>query len=172
MEQQKQEALNPVEDEQLTADSNEVLTEVTSIAKEEAKTGEKVPIPTPEELAQRAAIGHMQNLRVLEAILNSGKLSSKAKNRVIIAILSLPTGKIPVKLKTDEEKMAFAYGQRAINDRFLVTQHYINLEVQRLRTESAAKAAQPTEISPSEVHAATTEAVIPVDPNANTSTTI
>lgn len=146
---------------------DEPLTEVTSIAKEEEKTGEKIPIPSIDELIQRAAIGHMQNLRVFESILESGELSSKAKNRVILAVLALPTNKIPVKLKTDAEKAAFAYGQRAINDRFLVTQHYINLETQRRREEAAKKAAEAQEPAPpAPTVAAAPEASLPIDPNA------
>lgn len=149
-----------LEQSPVTSQPDEPLTEVTSIAKEEEKTGEKVPMPSPEELTQRAAIGHMQNLRVLESILESGKLSSKAKNRVILSILALPTDKIPVKLKSNEEKMAFAYGQRAINDRFLVTQYYIGQEMKRRQEQEAAKAAATVTAAP--------EASLPVDQNATT----
>jgi len=118
--------------------TNEVTqTEVTSIQKEEEKTGQKINVPSAEELVSRAGGSFITNKKYLAELFP--KLSSRAKNRVLLAILDLPTDGIPVNLKEDEEKLCFALGQRVISDRFILTQHYINEERKRIAAELAAK---------------------------------
>ena len=115
-----QEQLNSVEEKQ------QLVTEVTSIAKEEAKTGQHIPIPTEEELVQKANSSFIVNRKRFADIFAT--LSSKQKNRVANSILDLPQDGLPVYLKENKEKLAFAIGQRVIADRFIITTHFINEE--------------------------------------------
>lgn len=121
----------------------EIKTEVTSIAKEEEK-GASIKVPNPQELVNRASASLLTNLKVLEAFIDapSGSdmhLSKKAMKRVLLSIIDLPTEGVPVKLRTEAEKKAFAIGQRAIADRFLITQHYINEEVRKAKENQETK---------------------------------
>jgi len=115
----------------------EVITEVTSIAKEEKKTNTKIDIPQEEELLQRTAANMFSNLMRLEREFIS--LSGRGKTRVMNAILAMPTSGIPVKLQTDTEKLCFAIGQRAITDRFIITQYHINQQVRKAKKEQEEK---------------------------------
>jgi len=101
----------------------EVLTEVTSVHKEEVKTGQKIELPNPEELAARASASYYQSWYAFGSLFK--QLSSKEKTRVAIAVLALPEDGVPVKLKTKEEKACFFYGQKAKLDQFTVLQHFI-----------------------------------------------
>lgn len=123
--------------------AEELQTEVTSIQKEEEKTGQKVNMPTAEELVARAGGSFVMYKKHLSQVFP--KLSSKAKNRVILAILDLPTDGVPVHLKEDDEKLCFALGQRIIADRFIITQHYINEERKRIAAEAAKKQQESAE---------------------------
>lgn len=118
------------------AKKEEVKTEVTSIAKEEKKTGTKIEVPSEEELLARASQSFFNNRMVLSKLYP--RLSSKGKTRVMNAILDLPTEDIPVKLKGNDEKLAFALGQRIISDRFVVTQYHINQEIRKLKKQKEA----------------------------------
>ena len=122
----------------------EVKTEVTSIAKEEEKTGEKIPIPDPETLFSRANASFINHFNTFVSLLP--KLSAKQKIRVITAVLSLPEDGVPVLLKTDIEKYAYAMGQRAKLDQFTIFQYHIHKEASKARekkksTENLAKEA-------------------------------
>jgi hypothetical protein len=110
-----------------------IKTEVTSIAKEEEKTGQKVPLPNPEDLVTRASVSLISCKRALSQIFP--KLSLRGKTRVMLAILDLPTNDVPVELRGHEEIMAFSYGQKMIQDRFLITQYHISKEIQRRKEE-------------------------------------
>ena len=112
----------------------EVMTEVTSIAEQEELTGQKINIPKEEELVQMAGASLINSLVRLER--DFIKLSSRGKTRVLMAILNIPTDGIPVRLQSDQEKLCFAMGQRAIADRFILTQYHIQQEVQRQRKEA------------------------------------
>lgn len=117
------------------AKEEEVLkTEVTSIAEEEKKTGKKIELPDDEEMKARA----MQSFIISTQVLNNlfPKLSTRAKNRVFNAIMSLPEEGVPVFLKTDDEKQAFALGQRALSDRFLLTYYHV---MEQARADRKAK---------------------------------
>lgn len=135
-----------VQDVQVKA-SEQVLTEVTSIAKEEAKTGTKINTPTAEELVTRASSSIIVNTRRISELIygkeagDKYKISRKGMNRVLLAILNLPTEGVPVNLKTQEEKLIFALGQRLIGDRFILTQYHISEEMkkQRAANETAAQ---------------------------------
>lgn len=109
-------------------------TEVTSVAKEEAKTGKKVNMPDREQLKAMAGASFMKNRKIFDDIFKT--LSARAKSRVMHAVLDMPTGGMPVYLKTDDEKQAFALGQRIISDRFIITYYHIEEE------SKAAKAAE------------------------------
>ena len=106
---------------------SELKTEVTSVAQEEKKSGQKMNLPGAEEMAQRASASFIQHKLMLGKAFP--KLSSKQKNRVILSILDLPTDNLHVTLKTDEEKACFALGQRLITDRFILTQYHISREI-------------------------------------------
>lgn len=131
-----------VEDLTIKTAQEETRTEVTSIAQEEAKTGQKIPIPNAEELVSRASVSLFRNLQDLNTLITSRtggdyKISRKGMNRVLNSVLNLPTEDIPVKLQTKEEKLAFALGQRIIADRMVIIQHYINEEVKKAREQKA-----------------------------------
>ena len=120
--------------------SNEILTEVTSIAAEDEKNGTKTNIPSPEELVSKAAISMYMSRRDLMPLISG--MSKKATLRVLNAILELPQENLPVLLKTKEEKQAFVLGQKILMDRFLIIQHSINKEIQ---TRKAKQEEQPNE---------------------------
>ncbi len=135
-----------------TTEDKQPVTQVTSISQEEKKTGVKAEMPSAEELVTRASSSIIINTKRLSDIIN-GKaqgnkyvVSRKGMNRVLLAILNLPTEGIPVNLSSNEEKLAFALGQRLIADRFILTQHHISQEIARQREEEAqAKTETKTE---------------------------
>lgn len=127
--------------------SSEVLTEVTSIAKEEEKTGQKIPLPSAEELVARATASYHRNITMLVNLIkarNGGsyQISRKGMNRILSAIVQMPSDGLPVGLQGDEEKMAFSLGQRVLMDRYVITHHHIVQEQKRVAEER--KAAQET----------------------------
>jgi hypothetical protein len=123
-----------------------LMTEVTSVAKEEERTGQKVNVPSAEDLVQRAAASIIMSTKRLEDLIKGRagkdyKISRKGMNRVLLAILSLPTEGIPVTLQGDDEKLAFALGQRLIADRFILMQKHISEEIHRQREQKAKEEA-------------------------------
>lgn len=133
-----------VQDLALKATETKPVTEVTSLAKEEEKTGLRQEIPTAEELTARATSSYIRHLRQLNDLISgrnggSYKISRKGMNRIMNSILQLPQDGLPVLLQGNEEKMAFAVGQRIIADRFLITQHHISQEIKRMREKQELK---------------------------------
>ncbi len=116
-----------------------VTTQVTSIAKEEQKSGVKANLPSAEELVARASSSIIVNTKRLNDLIEGKGPSQKYKisrggmNRVLLAILNLPTEGLPVNLKSEEEKLAFALGQRLISDRFVLTQYHVSEEYRKQR---------------------------------------
>lgn len=126
-----------MEDNQTPAEGEELITEVTSVAQEEERTGVKIETPTADELATRAGASFIRNRRLFhEKFL---ELSSRGKVRVMNSVLDLPADGVPVFLKSKEEKVAFAIGQRLIADRFMITQHYISLEAKKRHAAAEEK---------------------------------
>lgn len=122
--------------------NEEVLTEVTSIAEEEKKTGQKVELPDASELAERAGGAIIMDRHQLNAILPN--LGKNALKRLILAALDLPTSGVPVKLVSDEEKLAYGLAQRIINNRFTVTYFHM-VEKQKELKENQNKEDKETE---------------------------
>ena len=120
------------------AKGNKVLTETTSVAQQEELTGQKMNVPSADELVKRASSAFIRNKKMFTNAF--AKLSARSKTRVMNAVLDLPVDGVPVYLKTEEEKIAFAVGQRCISDRFIITQHYINEEVSKARAAQKEKA--------------------------------
>lgn len=123
----------------------EVLTEVTSVAKEQEKTGQKIDLPSAEELVARATASYHRNITMLTNLVkarNGGsyQISRKGMNRVLSAIIQMPTDGLPVGLQGDEEKMAFTLGQRVLMDRYIITHHHIVQEQKRVAEERKAAA--------------------------------
>lgn len=119
----------------------QVLTEVTSVAREEQATGQQIKLPTVEELYSKATLSFVRNLKHLNDIINgkngpSYKISRKGMNRILNSILQLPMDNMPVMLQGDDEKAAFALGQRIIADRYLITHHHILEEKKRLQKQA------------------------------------
>lgn len=138
---------NAVSTEEETKANGEVLTEVTSVAAEEERTGQKVNIPSAEELVQRANVSYIQNLKMIEQLINARQgsgylISRKGMNRLLLSILSLPMDDIRVTLQGKEEKYGFGVGQRLIADRFLLTQHHISEEIKKRKEAQEAAAAE------------------------------
>lgn len=120
---------------------NKVLTEVTSVAREEQSSGQQIKIPTAEELYSKATLSFVRNLKHLNDIVNgkngpSYRISRKGMNRILNSILQLPMDNLPVLLQGDDEKAAFALGQRIIADRYLITHHHILEEKKRLQKQA------------------------------------
>ena len=55
---------------------------------------------------------------------------------ILNSILQLPMDNMPVMLQGDDEKAAFALGQRIIADRYLITHHHILEEKKRLQKQA------------------------------------
>lgn len=132
-----------IENNQETRDT--VITEVTSIAKEEEKTGQKINVPNDAELVRRASISLFRSKRILVEL--AGKMSKKALLRSISAGFDLAQEGIPVYLKTPEEKQFFAHAQRVFSDKFIILQNQINEELKK-RKEEQNKQVQNTEQQP------------------------
>lgn len=124
-------------EEQQKQEKKEVLTEVTTIAKEEEKTGQKINLPTPEELVANASGNMIRGKKELSLLLP--KLGKKALQRVILAGMDLPAEKIPVRLISKEEKYAFGIIQNMISSRFLIMQHHISQELQKQKEANSCK---------------------------------
>lgn len=116
-------------------ESKETVTEVTSIADEEKKTGQKINIPSPEELVARASASLLTHRRYIEPIF--GELSKKATLRVLYALFDVPQDGVPVKFKSEQEKQAFYIGQNMIRDIFLIMQHHIYQKRKEIAEEVA-----------------------------------
>jgi hypothetical protein len=113
--------------------SEEVTTTVTSVAQEEAKTGQKVELPSNEELLGRIGVAYTQHRLLFKQIFN--KLSSKEKNRVCDSLLELPMDDMKVVLKSEEEKAAFKLGQQVQLYRFILIQDKTQKDIQRAKKE-------------------------------------
>jgi hypothetical protein len=129
------------------------VTEVTSIAKEEEKTGQKIDVPSAEELVARASSSVIANLQALRRIIHARQgtgytVSRKGMNRIMEAIFDLPTEGQTVMLQGKDEKMAFILGQNLMRNMFILTQHHINEEI-RKRKEAELNQKQE-ETKPSE----------------------
>jgi len=121
-----------------TAQQKEVLTEVTTIAEQEAKTGETIlPQMTEEEFVKKASISYFKNRRLFAQYF--AELSSRGKTRVMSAILDIPTEGVPVFLKEDTEKIAYSIGQQVQQARFIIIQHEVGKEIKKRKAELAAK---------------------------------
>lgn len=127
----------------------EVNAEVTSIAQEEARTGQKINLPTGERLVQMMSMELIRCRREISNLLPT--MSKKDIHRATLAYLDLPTGDVPVYLKSPESQKLFAFGQRAIMARMVVVQH----EANKLALEARAKKEQQAQ-EQANVAAATT----------------
>lgn len=116
---------------------SEVTTEVTSVAQEEAKTGQKVDLPSNEELLGRIAAAYTQHRMLFNRTFK--QLSSKEKNRVCDSLLELPMDDMKVTLKSDEEKLAFKLGQQVQMYRFILIQDKTQKDIQKARKELEAE---------------------------------
>lgn len=133
------------------------LTEVTTIAQEEEKTGQKIDVPSPEELVARASSSVISNLQTLRALIRSKnggsyKISRKGMNRVVEAIFDLPTEGQRVMLQGKEEHHAFYIGQNLIRSLFILMQNHVNEELRKRKEAELAKQEEPKteETKPSE----------------------
>ena len=115
----------------------ELLTEVTSIAKEEARTGQKINMPSPEEMVARASSSLIMNQQRLNMIIGKhGKdygISRKGMNRVLNAIFALPQEGQKVLLQGKEEKAAFIIGQSLIRDMFIIMANHAHEEAKKAK---------------------------------------
>lgn len=142
----------------------EVLTEVTTIAKEEAKTGQKI-IPenlTQEELVKRASMSLIKSRKQLAEVF--GKLSKKATIRLVLAAFDLPTEGLPVYLVSQEEKLGFALAQACFSSKFIIIQNAINnqlLEQKALKEKENEQAKQETTVVQQTEVPTSTEEVAP-----------
>ncbi len=140
-----------VQDAQIKA-ATELRTEVTSIAQEEKRTGQKIEMPSQEELVARASsslIVNQQRLNMIISQTNGGSkktISRKGMNRVLNSIFSLPQEGQRVLLQGDAEKAAFAIGQNIIRDMFIIMANHAFEQAKLAKQEEAL---QNTETSDS-----------------------
>lgn len=137
--------LNESTNTQDLVDKAQIVTEVTSVAKEEFKTGQKINVPGPEELVARATASYHRNISMLSNLVkarNGGsyQISRKGMNRVLSAIMQMPTDGLPVGLQGDEEKLAFTLGQKVLMDRYVITHYHIVEEQKRMQQAKKDKA--------------------------------
>jgi hypothetical protein len=119
-------------------EKQQVLSEVTSIANEELRTGQKIPVPNAEQLVANASKDIFITRKIIHDLFS--KMSKKATLRTIAAIFSLPEDGVPVELQTDEEKQAYAYAQRHMISRFTVMQKHVMDEKKRIQEEVIKRA--------------------------------
>ena len=140
MDQQNTESPNLLEGSDTVQDvqvkASEPLTEVTSIAKEEEKTGQKIEMPSAEELVARASSSVIANLQTLNKLINMKQgsgyaISRKGMNRLMLSIFDLPTEGQQVKLQGREEKYAFFVGQNLMRSLFVLMQNHVNEEIRK-----------------------------------------
>lgn len=115
----------------------QINAEVTSIAQEEARTGQTIPVPQGEQLVTSMSMELMRCRKEISTLLPT--MSKKSIHRSTMAYLDLPTDGVPVYLKTDEEKKLFAYGQRAIMARMVIIQHHVNKLALEAKANQQAK---------------------------------
>jgi len=135
--------LKSLSDEQKQKLVKEINTELTSVADEERKTGKKIDVPSAENLVAIASASLIRQRKLMSNLMPT--MSKRALIRAFTAIMDLPTDGVPVFLKDDEEKKLFAFGQRAISDRYVIITHHIKKAIaeDRLRKlEEAEKAKQ------------------------------
>lgn len=116
---------------------------VTTIAEEEKKTGQPVALD-PEMLKQKAISDYLFGIQYIQK--NAMKMGKRALIRSLVAILQMPEGKkMPSKLKTREEQLLFAMGQKSLAGRFTLVYDQIINNIQQNRMEEAAQQQAPTE---------------------------
>lgn len=143
--------LNTSDNVQDLVDKAQILTEVSSVAKEAAKTGEAMPQLSSEEILARAVASYHRNITMLSNLVKarSGSsyiISRKGMNRVLSSIMQMPTEGLPVGLQGEEEKMAFHLGQKVLMDRYIIVHSHIVEEQKRLRAEKEAGQSQENEV--------------------------
>jgi len=143
------EGSDTVQDVQVKA-GDAPTTEVTSIAKEEERTGQKIELPSPEELVARASSSVIANLQTLNKLINMKQgggyaISRKGMNRLLLSIFDLPTEGQQVKLQGKEERYAFFVGQNLMRSLFVLMQNHVNEEIKKRQAVQAE--APKTEVS-------------------------
>ncbi len=131
------------------------VTEVTSIAKEEEKTGQKIELPSAEELVARASssvIGNLQAMKRLIGAKNGSQyvISRKGMNRIMEAIFDLPTEGQKVMLQGKEEKQAFFIGQNLMRSLFILMQNHVNEEMKKRKEAQETAKQEETKTSEGE----------------------
>lgn len=137
--------LKSLTDDQKQKLVKEINTELTSVADEERKTGQKINVPNADDLVAIASASLIRQRRLCNQLMPG--MSKRALIRAFNAILDLPTEGVPVFLKDDDEKKLFAFGQRAISDRYVIITHHIKKAIaeDRLRKLQEAEAKQQSE---------------------------
>ena len=78
------------------AENGLVTTEITSIADEEKKTGEKIEIPDSEKLVSAASKSFIASRKQLHVMMSDPKVSRRSLVRAVTAFMDLPGEGIPV----------------------------------------------------------------------------
>jgi hypothetical protein len=104
-----------------------LTTQVMSLADEEERLGEKLEMPSPEQLVANASMGIIANRKHLAGVLNG--LGKKAIVRATMAALDLPKEGEPVRLVSKEEKLAFRLMQSTIRAMFTVLFYHTSEEI-------------------------------------------
>ena len=116
-----------------TVEEEVVLTQVTSLAQEELKSGQKFELPAPEVIASNAMGAYIKATQELEQKLKDSSISKVSIAKGVLAGLDLPQEDLPVNLKTKEEKEIFNLVQIAINNMFILTQYHIDMRRKELQ---------------------------------------
>lgn len=139
---EKTEAPKPVK-------AQEVLTEVTSVADQELKTGKKIEID-PSDLVENAKRTFIPVKRHFMQIYSA--MSGRGRERVISALLDLPMDNLRVLLKDKMEIEAYRLGQQVLWCRQLILTDAIKKEKLRIDAEKAKVSEESADKSNSEVN--------------------
>ncbi len=136
--------LNSSDNVQDLVDKAQIVTEVSSVAREAAKSGEAMPKLSSEEILARAVASYHRNITMLSNLTKARNGSSyvigrKGMNRVLSAIMQMPTEGLPVGLQGEEEKLAFHLGQKVLLDRYIITHSHIVEEQKRIKAQDENK---------------------------------
>lgn len=101
---------------------NQLNTEVTSIKDMEEKSGTTIKVPEAEKLVSMASTSLIRCKQRAKELMKD--MSKREIIRAVTAFLDLPQDGLPVYLKSEQEKLLFATGQRAISDRFIIVYHH------------------------------------------------
>lgn len=128
---------------------SEIMTEVTSIAEQEQKSGKQIMNINSEQLIHMSSMNMVVTLSKLEKLLKN--MSAKQIRQAVIGGLDFPKDNLPVKWVEKKGKIvtpkpgyadivdAFMMIQRVISDRFVLTQKHVIDQIRQIKDKESSK---------------------------------